>query len=79
MPRQGVHAHEVLTASTGIWLVATVNLRVPLQVVWPDECLAAVDASVLAVAKMSLHVGPYILPALEALFATTLEQAQEGI
>jgi hypothetical protein len=79
MPSECIHTHELLTAWAGVWLEPAVDLGVPLQVVRPDEGFAAVDASVLSVAQMSLDVRANILAPLEAFPSASLEKTCKGV
>jgi hypothetical protein len=58
---------EAVAALARIRLDAGVNLSMTLQVVLADETFGAVDASVLAVSKMSLDMRADILLAAEEL------------
>jgi hypothetical protein len=79
MAGKSILAHKLLTAGTPVGLDPTVDLCVSLQVVRPNECLAAMDAFVLAVAQVGLHMGPNVLSALETFSAAAFEEASEGV
>jgi hypothetical protein len=54
-------------------------LGVSLQVVRPDESLAAVDTFILAVSQVRLHMGAHVLTTLEAGAVAAGEEAGERV
>lgn len=48
---------EATAARARIRLDATMDLRMPLQVVLTHECVSAVHAAVLSISKMRLNMG----------------------
>jgi hypothetical protein len=79
MAGKSVHANELLPTFARVWLDATMDLRMSLQIMRSHESLVTVDALVLPISKMGLHMRTNVLAALEALSTTPFEEAAEGI
>ena len=69
MPCQSIVPGEAVAASARVRFDPAVDLRVPLEVMLPNEALPAVIAAELSVTKMGLDMGFYVLLSAEFLIA----------
>ena len=69
MSGQSIVSSEGVTAEAWVWFATSVNLGVTLEIMTPDEALAAVVTTELSITEVSLHVGLDVLFTTEALIA----------